>query len=88
MDERKMCLLNRLPMELADLFSLDLPNEGYSTSDGSCITKALVVVMNCGKTNQHGRMEYGAALRHRDPKACLVGALAFWFFFFFFGDGK
>jgi hypothetical protein len=25
-------------------------------------------------------MEYGAALRHRDPKACLIGALAFWFF--------
>ncbi|KJZ68132.1 hypothetical protein HIM_12477 [Hirsutella minnesotensis 3608] len=45
-----------------------------------CTMKALVVVMNCGKTNQHGRMEYGSALRHRDPRSCLVGALAFWFF--------
>ena len=36
--------------------------------------------MRQGKTNQHGRMEYDATLRHRDPKACLVGAFAFWFF--------
>ena len=41
--------------------------------------KALVVIMNCGKTNQHSRTEYGSALRHRDPKSCLVGALAFYF---------
>ncbi|KAM4057782.1 centromere DNA-binding protein complex CBF3 subunit, domain 2 domain-containing protein [Hirsutella rhossiliensis] len=27
-------------------------------------------------TNQHGRMEYGSALRHRDPRSCLIGALA------------
>ena len=67
-------------MELADLFSLDLPREGVSSPDGSNVARALVVVMNQGKTNQHGRMEYGAALRHRDPKACLVGALAFWLF--------
>ena len=26
-------------------------------------------------------MEYGAALQHRDPLACLVSALAFWFFY-------
>ncbi|KAM4061786.1 DDE superfamily endonuclease [Hirsutella rhossiliensis] len=32
------------------------------------------------KTNQHGRMEYGSALRHRDPRSCLIGALAFWLF--------
>ncbi|KJZ69953.1 hypothetical protein HIM_10661 [Hirsutella minnesotensis 3608] len=69
---------NRLPMELADCFPLDLPNEGLKVPGYT--TKALVVVMNCGKTNQHGRMEYGSALRHRDPRSCLVGALAFWFF--------
>ncbi|KJZ68003.1 hypothetical protein HIM_12609 [Hirsutella minnesotensis 3608] len=68
---------NRLPMELADCFPLDLPNEGLKVPGYT--TKALVVVMNCGKTNQHGRMEYGSALRHRDPRSCLVGALAFWF---------
>jgi hypothetical protein len=32
-----------------------------------------------GKTNQHGRIEYGAALRHRDYKSCLVGAIATYF---------
>jgi hypothetical protein len=30
-----------------------------------------------GKTNQHGRI---AALRHRDYKSCLVGAIAIYFF--------
>jgi hypothetical protein len=35
---------------------------------------------NIGKTNQHGRLEYGAALRHRDYRSCLVGALATYFF--------
>jgi centromere DNA-binding complex CBF3 subunit-like protein len=69
---------NRLPMELADCFPLELPNEGLKIQGHT--TKALVVVMNCGKTNQHGRMEYGSALRHRDPRSCLIGALAFWFF--------
>ncbi|KAM4061640.1 centromere DNA-binding protein complex CBF3 subunit [Hirsutella rhossiliensis] len=69
---------NRLPMELADCFPLDLPNEGCKAQGYT--TKALVVVMNCGKTNQHGRMEYGSALRHRDPRSCLIGALAFWLF--------
>ncbi|KAM4058124.1 centromere DNA-binding protein complex CBF3 subunit, domain 2 domain-containing protein [Hirsutella rhossiliensis] len=60
------------------LLSLDLPNEGCKAQGYT--TKALVVVMNCGKTNQHGRMEYGSALRHRDPRSCLIGALAFWLF--------
>jgi len=69
---------NRLPMELPDCFCIDLPNEGLKTE--GFISKSLIVVMNCGKTNQHGRMEYGAALRHRDPQSCLVGALAFSFF--------
>ncbi|KAM4061320.1 centromere DNA-binding protein complex CBF3 subunit, domain 2 domain-containing protein [Hirsutella rhossiliensis] len=61
---------NRLPMELADCFPLDLPNEGCKAQGYT--TKAL--------TNQHGRMEYGSALRHRDPRSCLIGALAFWLF--------
>jgi hypothetical protein len=69
---------NRLPMELADCFCLDLPNEGLKTEGH--VTKALVVAVNCGKTNQYGRMEYGAALRHREPRSCLISALAFWFF--------
>lgn len=68
-------LSNRLPMELPDLFSIPLPNEGPQ-GQGWC----LVTVMSQGKTNQHGRLEYGAALRHRDHRSCLVGTLAFYFF--------
>jgi len=71
---------NRLPIELPDCFCLDLPNEGVQRGSAIPTTKALVILMRQGKTNQHGRMEYGAALRHRDPKACLVSAFAFWFF--------
>jgi hypothetical protein len=62
-------------MELADLFLMPLPKEG-TRSDGWC----LVAVMDQGKTNQHGRLEYGAALRHRDYRSCLIGALAAYFF--------
>ena len=69
---------NRLLLELADCFCLDLPKEGIKTN---APTKAFVVLMNQGKTNQHGRVEYGSCLRHRDPEACLVGQLAFWLFF-------
>lgn len=68
-------LSNRLPMELADLFLMPLPKEG-TRGDGWC----LVAVMDQGKTNQHGRLEYGAALRHRDHRSCLISALAAYFF--------
>jgi hypothetical protein len=68
-------LSNRLPMELADLFLMPLPKEG-PRGDGWC----LVAVMDQGKTNQHGRLEYGAALRHRDYRSCVVGALAAYLF--------
>jgi hypothetical protein len=33
-----------------------------------------------GKTNQHGRIEYGATLRHRDHRSCVIEALAVFFF--------
>ncbi|XP_044714648.1 centromere DNA-binding protein complex CBF3 subunit [Hirsutella rhossiliensis] len=72
---------NRLPMELADCFPLDLPNEGCKAQGYT--TKALVVVMNCGKTNQHGRMEsedwYETKVLRRsakEPQAPLSGQTA------------
>ena len=68
-------LSNRLPIELADLFLMPLPKEG-TRGDGWC----LVAVMDQGKTNQYGRLEYGAVLRHRDYRSYLVGALAAYFF--------
>jgi len=44
-------------------------------------TSILLTTGFVGKTNQHGRREYGAALRHRDYRLCLVGALAVYFFY-------
>lgn len=72
---------NRRPVELPDLFCVVLPNEGLKTNHRDHEVKAFVMVMNEGKTNQHGRMEYGAALRHRDPLSCVVGSAALYFFF-------
>ena len=87
-------LSNRLPMELPDLFSMPLPNEGPNR-DGWCLVAVMdqgklgyykdyyntnITPSNIGKTNQHGRLEYGAALRHRDYQSCLIGALATYFF--------
>jgi hypothetical protein len=68
-------LSNRLPMELPDLFLMPLPNKGPK-GQGWC----LVMVIDQGKTNQHGRLKYGAALRHRDHRSCLIGSLAVYFF--------
>lgn len=70
---------NRRPLELADCFCLGLPNEGVKDSHRAP-TRAFLVLMKNGKTNQHGRTQYGSCLRHRDPQSCLVGQLAFWFF--------
>src|SRR6266699_1928381 len=70
---------NRLGLELADCFYLDLPKEGIKME--GIPTKAFVVFINQGKTNQHGRIEYGSCLRYRDPEACFVGQFAFWLFF-------
>jgi hypothetical protein len=68
-------LSNRLPIELLDLFLIPLPGEGPQ-GQGWC----LVTVMGQGKTNQYGRLEYGAALRHRDHRSCLIGTLAVYLF--------
>jgi hypothetical protein len=92
---------NRLPLELPDLFSLDLPKEGQQ-GKGWCLVAAmdqgkyhlslallvlyifefsmLTTSISIGKTNQHGRLEYGAALRHRDHQSCLISALAAYLF--------
>ncbi|KAN0086503.1 hypothetical protein V8E54_000191 [Elaphomyces granulatus] len=40
------------------------------------------------KNNQHGRREYGAALRHWDPQSCLIGALAIYLFWRWHRSGE
>ncbi|CEG75365.1 hypothetical protein RMATCC62417_10421 [Rhizopus microsporus] len=59
-----------LGMQFADLFSLVLESQGVS----ECI--ALVATIAFGKTNQHGKIEYGSSVRHHDVEVCSVGALA------------
>jgi hypothetical protein len=59
--------------ELADLFALDLENEGYTPC------KALIVVMDQGKTNQFGRKDLGSCIRHKNPEVCAIGCLGFYF---------
>ncbi|KAG1049061.1 hypothetical protein G6F43_008591 [Rhizopus delemar] len=63
-----------LSMEFADLFSLEVENQGLT----ECI--ALVATIAYGKTNQHGKIEYGSSLRHRDVEVCSIGALALYLF--------
>ena len=59
-----------LGMQFADLFLLVLESQGVS----ECI--ALVATITFGKTNQHGKIEYGSSVRHHDVEVCSVGALA------------
>lgn len=61
-------------MELPDLHSIQLENEGYT----SC--RALVMVMRQGKTNQVGRIEVGACLRNKSAQICPHGLLGFYLF--------
>jgi len=83
---------NRLPLELPDLSLIPLEKEGLR-GDAMCIVARMdhgnlspfssfqigleLANIFIGK---HGRIEYGAALRHRDYKSCLVGAIAIYFF--------
>eukprot|EP00644_Phytophthora_capsici_P019377 jgi/Phyca11/132493/e_gw1.173.16.1 len=62
-------------IELPDMLSLELPDEGPQ------LCTPLLILMNRGKTNQHGRIEYGAALRCKTELICPLNAVAchlFW----------
>ncbi|KAE8213934.1 hypothetical protein CF319_g9129, partial [Tilletia indica] len=60
--------------QLADLFALPLPNEGTQ----SC--HALVLIMNNGKTNQFGRLEYGGCMRYKEVVECPHAAMGIYLF--------
>lgn len=61
-------------IQLPDLFMLELEREGPS------LCNALVITMNHGKMNQHGKIEYGSFIRHVDVNVCPFGAVALYFF--------
>lgn len=62
---------------IADQFLLEV---GIGNSR---LSKAWVMAMDHGKTNQYGRTEYAGAFRQKDPLVCVVGALALYFFWRF-----
>jgi hypothetical protein len=72
---------NRRPLDLYHCFYPDLENEIPRDGITKLLVRILVITMNQSKTNQHGNMEYGATMRHRDPLCCLIGQLAFWLFY-------
>ncbi|OWZ13082.1 hypothetical protein PHMEG_00013660 [Phytophthora megakarya] len=62
-------------MEIPDLFSVILEHEGYT----EC--RALVMIMEQGKTYQYGRREFGSCIRHQNLEMCPVGALDYYLFY-------
>lgn len=64
-------------LQLPDLFSMELNNEGPS----KCV--AALAIMDQGKMNQFGRIEYGGCIRHKDVILCPIGALALYLFWRF-----
>jgi hypothetical protein len=64
-------------IQLADLFTMELKNEGPT------VCEILMVVMRQGKTNVHGRIDYGGCMRHKDIEVCPIGALALYLFYRF-----
>ena len=46
----------------------------------SFLFKLYLLTVDVGKMNQHGRLEYGAALCHWDFCSCAIGAMATYFF--------
>ena len=59
-------------VEISDLFTFEFPGEGPTR----CMP--LIMTTRQSKTNQHGRLETGGALRNRDPQICPLGGLAFY----------
>ncbi len=65
---------NKLDLELADCFCLDLLKKGIKI-EGIPI-KAFVIFINQGKINQYRRVEYGSCLQYYDPEICFVDQFA------------
>lgn len=63
-----------LGLQFPDLFAITLENQGIT----KCIS--LVATISFGKTNQHGKIEYGSSIRHKQVELCSVGALALYLF--------
>jgi len=65
---------SRRTAELADLFTISLPNEGPTPC------WPMILIMSNGKTNPMGRIEYATVMRHRNPLLCTISHTAFYLF--------
>ena len=61
-------------VELPDLFIDDIGEQGH----GEC--KAVITVLNRGKTNKYGNNEFAATFRSKDVYMCPQSKMAFYFF--------
>ncbi|EDN05524.1 predicted protein [Histoplasma mississippiense (nom. inval.)] len=61
--------------QLPDLFTLQLSNEGPTPC------WPMILITDNGKTNQLGRLEYAAVMRHKNPLLCTISHLAFYLFY-------
>ncbi|KAF1334759.1 Short-chain dehydrogenase, partial [Globisporangium splendens] len=61
-------------IQLPDMLTLSLPDEGSQPCT------PLVIIMNRGKSNQHGRIEYGAAMRCKEAMLCPLNAVSMYLF--------
>lgn len=64
----------RLAAELSDFFTIQLPNEGPTP----CFP--MIMIMDNGKMNPQGRLEYGAVIRHHNPLLCTMARTVFYLF--------
>jgi hypothetical protein len=65
---------NATGMQLADLFCMEVEDQGLS----ECV--AIVANIDWGKTNNSGKAEYGSCIRHKNAEVCPVNAFAMYFF--------
>ncbi|OJZ79825.1 hypothetical protein ASPFODRAFT_148575, partial [Aspergillus luchuensis CBS 106.47] len=66
---------SRRSLQFADLFTIPLKNEGPTP----CFP--MIMIMDNGKTNAMGRLEYNSVIRHRNPMVCTMAHTAFYLFF-------
>jgi hypothetical protein len=64
-----------LAAKFPDSFTIQLPNQGPTP----CLP--MIMIMDNGKTNLRGRLEYRAVMRHRNPLLCVMAHAAFHLFY-------
>ncbi len=62
-------------IELPDLFTIELLHEGPT------LCWPMVVIMDNGKTNQVGWLEYTMVIRHRNPILYTISHITFYLFY-------